>query len=195
MSIPDSVMVIRIPCDKASPISRVELSLTKLDSGSTNKDEWKDFEKKLGWIPDLQSYKGLKDFRWSHRSFVGYSAKDTRWIDSYRKHYMMYLCVDARADLPQNGFLSEMREKASQKGKYRLPPMLVYGDAFFFTKEPVAVGCDEPERPAYIDMGGEVDAKGITNSQYIECVLCKLLTFPRDGILEEFTASGEQQSM
>lgn len=185
MKIPTKLMVVRIPCEKDSPLCLTELSLTDVGSEGTSKEEWKELEKKLGRVPDVQSHNDPKNFSWAHRSFVGFSAESLdNWRDSCRKHYMMYVCVDAGACLPPNEYLNQVRKEASETGKHALPPMPVYGDAFIFKKEPKSAGGDESERARYIDMGEEFVYKGRVYCHYAKVVLRKLLTFPTDGELE-----------
>lgn len=165
---PKYLKVVRIPIH-GSTLYLEDVPLVEVGPGGISKDECKDFEKKLGHIPDMRSYNGSKHFSWAHRSLVGTSAKSVPkdWDEdlntTWKRDYMMYLCVEAGAGLPRNEYLNKalLDDGASGARMIRKNP-IVYGDAFVFKKEPNLQGPEVFERAEYtqIDRDFVDSAKG-----------------------------------
>lgn len=145
--------VVRIPFS-GFPIRLEKIPLVDVSPGGINKDEFKDFERKLGHIPDLRSHTNPKDFSWAHRSLVGISATNVpeSWAEdkdgrktTWKRDYMMYLCVDKGAGLPQNKYLHKRLDE-TKEGRGARQDLDVYGDAFVFKKKPKSKGPDVSER-------------------------------------------------
>lgn len=173
--------VIRIPI-KGFPRRPEQVPLVEVGPGGISTDECKEFEIKLGHIPDLKSYKKLEHFSWDYRSLVGTLAKNVpgEWGGTWKRDYMLYLCVDARAGLPRNEYLKEVLD-ASSGGRGTRPAPIVYGEAFVFKKEPKLQGPDVFERAGYTHMDQDfVDSAKYTGSR-AQSILQGLLRVPTEG--------------
>ena len=139
-TVPKDLEVVRIPVS-GFPIRLEKFPLVDVGPGGINEDKCKDFERKLGHVPDLRSYTNPKDFSWTHRSLVGISAKtipeywDEDEKTAWKRDYMMYLCVDKGAGLPRNKYLHSILDDTSG-GRGARQHLDVYGDVFVFKKEP-----------------------------------------------------------
>ncbi len=95
-----NLIVVHIPRNNAPPCL-ASIPLIDIDPEGIDKENYDDFEKKLGRIPDLKSHEG---FRWAHRSLVskclGFGVGGT-----WEAVYMMYVCLDESAGLPRNEYL------------------------------------------------------------------------------------------
>lgn len=143
---PKNLKVVRIPTS-GLPIRLIKVPLVDIGPGSIKEDDCKGFEKALGHIPDLKSITDPKDFSWAHRSLVGISAKtipdywDGDGKTTWKREYMMYLCVDKKSGLPLNKYLNKLLADTSG-GRGARQDLIVYGESFVFKKEPNLKGPD-----------------------------------------------------
>ena len=176
----EDLEVIRIPI-KGLPRPE-KVPLVEVGPGGISTDECKDFEIKLGHIPDLRSYEKQKHFSWTYRSLVGTLAKKVPegWGGTWKRDHMLYLCVDARAGLPQNEYLMKVVD-ISNKGRVTSPAPIVYGDAFVFKKEPKLQGPGVSERAEYTHMDQDfVDSAKCTGG-FAQAILQGLLRISTEG--------------
>ena len=173
--------VVCIPI-KGSPMRPEKVPLVKVGPGGISKDECKEFEKELGHLPDLRAYEKFRHFSWTYRSLVGILAKNLpgEWGGTWKRDYMLYLCVDERAGLPRNEYLEEVLDDSSGERGTR-PAPIVYGDAFVFKKEPKLQGPDVSERAEYAHMDQDLVDSVRYNGFRAQAVLERLLRVSTEG--------------
>lgn len=181
---PSRLKVVRIPF-YGSTLHLEEVPLVDVGPGGISKDECKDFEKKLGHIPDLRSYNDSKSFNWAHRFLVGSLANNVPkfWDDTqdttWKRDYMLYLCVDPRAGFPRNQYLQQILGDTS-KDRLTRAPLIAYGDAFVFRKEPKLHSVDVFERAGYTHMD-QVFVNSAEHELRAKAILRFLLTGSTEG--------------
>lgn len=137
-----SLKVVRIPYD-ASAIHLTDITLTSFDPNAIKKDV---FAEELGHIPDMQSHSNdnLNTFGCGLHSLSSISNKDVGSPkELWYADYMMYVCLDKRADLPQNKHLRVL---------HYLDDVTAYRDAFVFKMKPGSDGLDQSGHTEYLDM-------------------------------------------
>ena len=134
MSATHELDLVHLPCDD-SPINMKNVALVDIDPGEFDKDNYKDLEKKLRHIPDVQSF---QKFGWAHRTLAVLSKENLgkgvgRWPEA---NYLLYVCMDEEGGLDPNLRVQEIVTAYGGKGAPRLFPTKPYGDAFVFTMKP-----------------------------------------------------------
>ena len=134
MSATTELDLVHLPCDD-SPINMKTIALVDIDPKEFDKDNFQDFEKKLRHIPDVQSF---QDFGWAHRTLAVLSKENLgkgvgRWPEA---DYLLYVCMDEEAGLPQNGRVQDILTAYGGKDAPLLFPVKAYGDAFVSTMKP-----------------------------------------------------------
>lgn len=141
------VVGLHIPCTDAS-IHLDKIKLIEVGPGGIDKDECFDIEEKLERIPNMKLLDG-SSFSWTHRS-LSYFVNSTVGPKTWKAHYIMYVCLDKEAGLPENKHLGEVLKWNWDGLESEWALKAVYGDAFVFKIR------SETVRARYIDMGEEV---------------------------------------
>ncbi|CAD6593712.1 MAG: hypothetical protein ASARMPREDX12_007482 [Alectoria sarmentosa] len=148
-----NLKVVRIPYNvsEASPICLTNIPLIAAGSEGLNKGQYKDFEKELGRIPNMQLFNDPQTFSWADRSLS--QVSNVRMGIGAKADYMMYVCRKEGGRLPPNEYVQKTLRGSFEKGRgTSTDPSVVYGDAFIFKKEPELEGSEKSEGARYIDM-------------------------------------------
>ncbi len=123
---PTRIGVLHLPHSKGAehPTSLIQVPLIKIGSEDISEAECTDYEKQLGYIPDLRGY----DFSWNHRKLLDVSEKP-EYAEPQGAVCKMYVCFDKKSGLPHNLALEDI---------VVLPE--VFGDAFIFKMNPQPTG-------------------------------------------------------
>ena len=134
MSATTELDLVHLPCDD-SPINMKTVALVDIDPEEFDKDNYKDFEKKLRRIPDVQSFQG---FGWAHRTLASLSKENLgkgigRWPEA---EYLLYVCMDEKSGLMRNSRVQEILAAYGGKDAPLRFATKAYRDAFVFTMKP-----------------------------------------------------------
>ena len=126
---PTKIGVLHLPHNKGveHPASYIQVPLVKIGSKDISEAECTDYEKQLGYIPDIRGCNGYT-FSWNHRKLLDVSDEPEHAIPQGTVS-KMYLCFDKKSGLPHNLALESI-------GVY--PE--VFGDAFIFKMSPPPTG-------------------------------------------------------
>ena len=134
MSATTKLDLVHLPCDN-SPINMKTIALVDIDPGGFDKHNYKDFEKKLRHIPDVQLF---PDFGWAHRILAVLSKENLgKGVRTWpEEDYLLYVCMDEESGLMQNWRVQDILTAYGGKDAPRVFPTKAYGDAFVFKMKP-----------------------------------------------------------
>ena len=183
---PRPLEVVHIPIDvlRGEPFARLEkVGLINIGDGGIPENKCNDFEKELGWIPELRSF---KNFSWTHRSLLGISNESMPHLTGHWKaDYRVYVWMDEPDNcgrylhepdsLGRNHTLEDIAEFDVKSCKESLLKFKIRGDAFVFKR--VKEHGSEGSLRGYVDMDeGFVDSLNDEKDAY--SILRELLLHP-----------------